>query len=283
MGAQVFILPYLDSIAEFSVLFIAVTCGAAWIITSSPRLSYLGVQVAFAFFLINLQEFKIQVSLTVARDRVVGILLGLTVMWLVFDQLWSTPAGVAMKKAFAQNLRLLAQLAREPISKAPRTAIERSHSLRETINAEFDKLRSLADGVLFEFGPDRRINLELRDRIRQWQPQLRTLFVMRAALLRYRLRLPGFELPEAVLLQHEAYEERSAQVLEEIAGRIELSAPPAENRAYDSQELLTKTIESIETEGTKVPPDCAQSFIALIRGIEAMTVSLASEVGWVRW
>jgi hypothetical protein len=56
-------------------------------------------------------------------------------MWLVFDQLWSTPAAVAMKKAFAGNLRLLAQLAREPVSQDLRTAIERSYTLRETINA----------------------------------------------------------------------------------------------------------------------------------------------------
>ena len=117
MGAQVFVLPYIDSIAAFTVLFVVVSAFAAWIITSSPRLSYFGVQVAFAFFLINLQEFRIQTSLTVARDRVVGILIGLLVMWLVFDQLWSAPAGVAMKKAFISGLRLLAQLAREPVSK----------------------------------------------------------------------------------------------------------------------------------------------------------------------
>jgi multidrug resistance protein MdtO len=283
MGAQIFILPYIDSIAEFTALFIVVTCAAAWIVTSSPRLSYLGVQVAFAFFLINLQEFKIQVSLSVARDRVVGILLGLTVMWLVFDQLWSTPAAVAMKKAFAGNLRLLAQLAREPVSKDLPTAIERSYTLRETINAEFDRVRSLADGILFELGPDRRSNLELRDRIRRWQPQMRTLFVMRVALLKYRLRLPGFELPEAVLLQQEAYDEQSAQMLEHIAARIELIAPPAENRAGDSRELLIRIAESIETEGSQVPPSHAQSFIALLRGIDGLTVSLASELCDVRW
>ena len=283
MGAQIFILPYIDSIAEFSVLFIAVTCGAAWIITSSPRLAYLGVQVAFAFFLINLQEFKIQTSLAVARDRVVGIFLGLAVMWLVFDHLWSTPASVAMKKAFAANLRLLAQLAREPVASDLRTAIERSYSLRETINSEFDKVRSLADGVLFEFGPSRRNDLELRDRIRRWQPQIRTLFVMRIAFLKYRLRLPGFELPEAVLLQCEAYDERSAQMLEEIAARIERNLPSAGNSTEDSQEILGRTIDRIEADGARLPFSQTQSFIALIRGIDALTVSLASEIGDVRW
>jgi hypothetical protein len=57
-GAQVLILPYIDSIAAFAVLFIAVATAAAWVTTSSPRLSYCGMQIAFAFFLINLQGIQ---------------------------------------------------------------------------------------------------------------------------------------------------------------------------------------------------------------------------------
>ena len=91
MGAQVFILPYIDSIAGFTLIFVLVTGIAAWFATSGPRLSYFGVQFAVAFYLIHLQEFTIQTSLAVARDRVAGILLGLFMMWLVFDQLWGTP------------------------------------------------------------------------------------------------------------------------------------------------------------------------------------------------
>ena len=75
MGAQIVILPYLDSIAEFTVLFVAISAVGAWFATSSPRLAYFGVQIIVAFYLINLQEFKEQISLGVARDRVVGILL----------------------------------------------------------------------------------------------------------------------------------------------------------------------------------------------------------------
>ena len=49
MGSQIFILPYLDSIAGFVVLFVAVTALSSWFMTSSPRLSYFGIQVALAF------------------------------------------------------------------------------------------------------------------------------------------------------------------------------------------------------------------------------------------
>ena len=37
--------------------------------TSSPRLSYFGLQMALAFYLINLQEFKIQTSLERSEEH----------------------------------------------------------------------------------------------------------------------------------------------------------------------------------------------------------------------
>jgi multidrug resistance protein MdtO len=279
IGAQVFILPHIDSIAAFSVVFIVVAIVTSWIMTSSPRLSYLGVQVAIAFFLINLQEFRIQTSLAVARDRVVGILVGLLMMWLTFDHLWSPRAGVAMKRAFVSSLQLLAQLARGPVSTDLRIAIERSYALRETINAQFDRVRSLADGVLFEFGPSRRGDLELRGYIRQWQPQLRTLFVMRIAALKYRLQLPGFELPESVRPRHQAYDDHSAHMLEEMADRIDRNAPDAGNSVEESHELLNRTIEEVQgEEQAQLSPARAASFVALLRSIDALTSSLASEI-----
>src|SRR5260370_36212249 len=112
MGVQIVILPYLHSIAGFTVLFVAVSAVGAWLATSSPRLAYFGVQIIVAFYLINLQEFKEQISLGVARDRVVGILLGLGAMWLIFDQLWGKLASVEMKKVFASNVRWLAEFER---------------------------------------------------------------------------------------------------------------------------------------------------------------------------
>src|SRR5262249_54716390 len=137
MGAQIFILPHLDSIAAFTVLFIVVSAVSGWIATSSSRLSYFGVQIALAFFLIHLSEFKIQTSRAVARDRVVGILLGLSMMWLAFDRLWAVRAGVEMKNAFIATLRLLAQFAGGPVSRDPKVAIARGLALRETLNSHF--------------------------------------------------------------------------------------------------------------------------------------------------
>jgi transposase len=126
-----------------------------------------------------------------------------------------------MRKAFVTALRLLARFAREPAPGAPESAAEREYALRETINAQFDQVHALADGVLFEFGRSRPQNLASRDRIREWLPQLRTLFLMRIASWKYRAQLPGFELPEVLQAWQRQYDERSADLLDELADRIE--------------------------------------------------------------
>jgi multidrug resistance protein MdtO len=279
MGSQVFILPYLDSIAGFTVLFIAVSALAAWFTTASPRLSYFGVQIVVAFYLINLQEFRIQTSLAVARDRVVGILLGLFVMWLVFDQLWGTLAGVEMRKTFISNLRCLAQLARQPFPEEKRLAIEHSFSLRETITANFDKVRSLADGVLFEFGSSRQQDLALRSQIRQWQPRLQTLFVTRIALLKYRLRLPGFELPEAVGMAQREFDDRLAGALDRMANRMEGKVLEGKESFENAMERLEQSVRSCCSEGPQeLITQKLQTLLALSRNLDSLTTSLEKEI-----
>jgi multidrug resistance protein MdtO len=276
MGSQIYILPYLDSIGGFLVLFGLVTAVSAWFMTSSPRLSYFGVSLALGFYLIHLQEFKIQTSLSIARDRVVGTLLGLIMMWLVFDQVWGARAAVEMKRTFILNLRLVAQFARQPVLNDLRIALPRTLALRETINGNLDKTSGLGDGVLFEFGPSRQRDLELRSRMRKWQPQLRTLLVMRNASLKYRLRLPGFELPESVRLLQQAYDERSARLLEEMAdwveGREHSDADQVEQSAAARKEALRNTELEARRELSSAQ---AQSFVTLLDAIDVLTTSLA--------
>ena len=279
MGSQVLILPYLDSIGGFALLFVAVTIVGAWLTTSSPRLSYFGIQLALAFYIINLQEFKVQTSLTVARDRVVGILLGLFMMWLVFDQLWGAQAVVGMKRAFISSLRFLAQFAREPLSKNSRVAIERSYSLRETINTNLDKVRILADAVLFEFGPSRQHNLALRSQILRWQTQLRMLFVTQIAWLKYRLQLPGFELPEALRIAQREFDDRLAETLEGMADRMENGLEQKMSKVEYSSVGVERAIRACCPEESQTALAAQlQTLLTLSRRIESLTISLDKEI-----
>jgi multidrug resistance protein MdtO len=187
IGAQIFILPEIDSIAGFTVLFASVTAVAAWIATSSTRLSYAGVQIAFSFYLVHLSDFSIQTDLTVARDRVLGVLLGVTMMWLVFERLFPRSAADEMVRIFVVNLRLLADL----VSSNPRVedpaSILKIRRQREEIYRHFGEVTAQSDAVPFETGPRRVADMAARDRIRRWQAFLRSLYLLEAPLLQFRI------------------------------------------------------------------------------------------------
>jgi multidrug resistance protein MdtO len=279
MGAQMYILPDLDSVFGFTVLFILVTVVASWFITSGPRLSYFGVQLALAFYLIHLQEFAMQTSLSIARDRVVGIMLGLFMMWLVFDQLWGAPAAVAMKRAFISNLRLLAQFARDPMAGDRARAIVRAASLRETISATFDNVRSASDAVPFEFGSSRDQDLALRSRIKHWQSLLRPLFLTRNALLKQRLQLPGFELPESVRMAQQEFDDRLAKRLDGMADRMEGKASERGDGFADAFERLEQAVRACGSGGPQEGLSAElQTLLALSRSIASVTMSLDKEI-----
>jgi multidrug resistance protein MdtO len=278
MGSQIFILPHLDSIGGFVLLFVAVTAFSAWFMTSSPRLSYFGIQVAVVFYLINLSEFKMQTSLEVARDRVIGILLGLFVMWLIFDQFWGVPAARELKETFISNLQLLAQFAREPGSKDLKGATARRFALGETINTNLDKVRALADGVLLEFGHSREQDLALRSLIRRAQPQMRVLFIMQIAEWKYRAQLPGFELPEAIAAEQREFDDRLAESLDAMAARMEGQSRGAQekDKLQEARTRLERTIQAYPPKETS-----ERRFDALIllgRKIESSILSLNNEI-----
>lgn len=278
MGAQIFILPHVDSIGGFTVLFVTVTIIAAWIATSSTRLSYFGVQLALGFYIVNLQEFKLETGLTFARDRVVGVLLGLSMMWLVFDQLWRTPAALEMKRAFVSLLRSLGKLVRWPDDADAQPNLERNLALRETINNSFDKVRALADGVVFEFGPSREADLALRRRIIRWHPQLRMLFITRIALCKYGSGLPGFELPQAVRPAQREFDECVALTLEALADRLENKITAEIRDLKASLVRLEESLRSVrpgEEPGTEAD---TQTFLVLSRRIENLAASLDMDI-----
>ena len=279
MSSQVFVLPYIDSISGFTVLFILVTALAAWFMTSSPRLSFFGLQLGAVFYVIHMQKFARETSLSVGWDRVAGVFLGLLMMWLIFDQVWGTPASVEIKRVFTSILRLLAQLTREPSSTDIRSAIQRTSVLHDTINTKFDSVRSLADGILLEFGRSRRRDMALRDRIRRWQPQLRALFMMRGASLKFRLQLPGFELPKAVVASLQAYDECSARLLETIADRIEGKTQQEEPVSADPLVLLGQTLELCRIDESRLLlSEHGSTFAPLLRQIDRLTTRLANEI-----
>jgi len=274
MGAQIFIFPSIDTIFGFTIVFIVVTAFSAWFMTASPRISYFGVQVALAFYLVHLQAFRFETSLSIARDRVVGVLLGLFAMWLIFDQLWGRPAAVEMRRIFIHNLRLLAQLALPVDVTHRKESLRQAYALGQTINANFDQVRGMGDAVIFEFGASRAADLALRNRIRDWQSKLRALFLLRGAALRYRLEMPGFELPPQLEPAQREFDRQMSVVFDGMADRMEGVISPPANQLEEAFVRLEEAAKACDAAASSHLSD----FMALSRTAEQLVLSVEREI-----
>jgi multidrug resistance protein MdtO len=93
----VFLMPHMETIASLVVLVACVAAIAGWVATGSQRISYAGLQIAFAFFISVFQGYAPDTDLDKVRDRVVGILFGLVVTAFVFHYIWPERATDRIK------------------------------------------------------------------------------------------------------------------------------------------------------------------------------------------
>ncbi|HEY3660419.1 MAG TPA: FUSC family protein [Candidatus Udaeobacter sp.] len=84
----VFLMPHMETIASLVVLVACAAAIAGWVAAGSQRISYAGLQLAFAFFYSVFQGYAPDTDLDNVRNRVVGILFGLIVTGLVFQYIW---------------------------------------------------------------------------------------------------------------------------------------------------------------------------------------------------
>jgi multidrug resistance protein MdtO len=190
ISAQVLILPGIDSIFGFALFFAAGTAIAAWFATSSPRLSFFGVQMALSFYFVNLQISYIQTDLTIARDKVLGVLLGILAMGFIFDRFGTKSDAEQLQKVLVRNVRMLAQLGVCPVTGDRAIAASQIIRLRSQINDNFASLESQMDVARFEFGFRHRREKEVAEceRIQRAQPALRSIFLLELSLLSHRER-----------------------------------------------------------------------------------------------
>ena len=95
----VFLMPHMVTIASLVVVVACASAIAGWVATGSERISYAGLQIAFAFFYSVFQGYAPDTDLDNVRNRVVGILFGLIVTGLVFRYIWPERAADRIKKS----------------------------------------------------------------------------------------------------------------------------------------------------------------------------------------
>ena len=176
MGSQALVLPRIETLPEFAILFGACIWMCAWVATSSARLAFAGAQMALAYTLVTLSSFGINTSLIPVRDALLGIVLGLAAMWLIYDHLWAVPSVRAHKRTFVQILKCLGAVAKE-------TNGNEIHRAREWATRAFDDLWAFTDSRVFEPHAAGEQEEQQVDRLQEWQGLLGSISLTLFGLL----------------------------------------------------------------------------------------------------
>jgi multidrug resistance protein MdtO len=169
IGACIFLFPHMDSITSLVVLEAGICFISAWI-AGGPKFNYIGLQVAFAFYVVAYEGFGAPTDLVPARDRFVGILIALAVMILVFDRLWPVRTTAVMRRSLGKVLRIGADLF-NTMNSMSGTGLQRKELLhhadvlREQIGTTVAGLRSANTSVPYEFGINRDEQVKTGDMI----------------------------------------------------------------------------------------------------------------------
>jgi len=147
----VFLMPHMDTIASLVVVVACASAIAGWVAAGSELISYVGLQIAFAFFYSVFQGYAPDTDLDNVRNRVVGILFGLIVTGLVFRYIWPERTIDRLRGVLRQALRQLAQLLEIPRAKASIEAPKaEAHALIGETAKSLEQARRYIDLTQFE-------------------------------------------------------------------------------------------------------------------------------------
>ncbi len=212
----VFLIPHMTSIVPLALLVAAVTAPAAWIATGSERTAYMGVQIAFAFYLAVLQGYAPSTDVTEFRDRIVGIFFGVIVMAVVFSYLWPERAGTGMMQSLVRGLRRMAQIG---VGRSESRADNRS--LRAGAWQALDQVQQMRDLYAFEAEARSARGAETRKRAERLIDLTRRALLAQSALVEYRATGDPTVVYSAADEAVATFDRAITEALEGIADRVE--------------------------------------------------------------
>ncbi len=124
----------------------------------------------------------------IARDRVIGVFLGILAMGFIFDRIGTNSDAEQLQKLLVRNVRMLSLLAVCSVIRDKAVANSQINRLRSQSNDNFASLESQADSVRFEFRHRRQEDVAECERIRRAQPALRSSYLLELSLLSHRAR-----------------------------------------------------------------------------------------------
>lgn len=130
-----FLIPTIETIPGFLILFGTVVTGAGWALHGSPRVAVPALQTVIVLDFALLQYTQPSISLVPAMDFSLAVAMGVFVTFIFYRLLWPVRAAHEMRIAVADMLRKTADLVRGASDSTPR-------------QAQLDELRlAVADGM----------------------------------------------------------------------------------------------------------------------------------------
>jgi multidrug resistance protein MdtO len=220
------LLPHMVSITSLVLLIVAGSMLAGWVAAGTERISYAGLQFAFAFYLSIFQGFEPDVNLTTIRDRLVGILLGTIVSAVIFRYVWPEHATDQLRATLARLLRTLSQLVCLPhADSSMETTADKTKSLHAAVSRDLDSVLILSEQAAVEnvmFDNPKNFSSTLMEQI---SSHVQSLGLITTALLR------RTKLEEWQLLGHAAQASEAelrdvvADYLQHMAASVESCQP----------------------------------------------------------
>jgi len=254
---------------------------AAWMAVGSARIAYMGFQAGIAIAMCVTDPSGPTTDLTPAKDRVLGILVGIVAMLFV-DAIWPVRARLAMWKPLARAFHALADLARfAPETRGYGAQLRRAVQHRSAVYSQLSAtVRMSAESAL---EPDASEAKAERECVGRLTAHAQTVFLALLALIRHRVS-PGFPtLPAPTQDALRALDYGVGDVLDALADRLDgkpRQALPDLARRFATLEALYPLDEA----GTPIQGGAilvrraARDHIAIARGLVREVSLLEAEV-----
>ena len=136
LAVMIWVIPRATDIADLAVIVFAGALLAAWIAAGDKHISYAGFQLAFAYFLCVIQGPSPSFNMVVARDRVIGILLGNIVSYFAATRVWPVSVGPRIDGALQKAKRKLESIREAADVWSKRRLVAETQAMMEGIESD---------------------------------------------------------------------------------------------------------------------------------------------------
>ena len=136
LAVMIWVIPRTTDIADLAAIVFAGAFLAAWIAAGDKHISYAGFQLAFAYFLCVIQGPSPSFDMVIARDRVLGILLGNIVSYFAATRVWPVSVGPRIDSALRKAKQKLESVLEAADVWARRRLVAETQSMMEGVTSD---------------------------------------------------------------------------------------------------------------------------------------------------